>query len=165
MLPWLAVVKYIMLLLMTSRYHNLKLGEKSSYFNNLSCPFGRYRYMTPFPVAPTGDMFQRKIDKLFQGLSNVFGIADDILITGFDDIYRDHIVTLEKVLRICRQTSLKLNKDKCLFWCTSIPFFGEVILWSGVSSDPRKVQVLMTMPPPKCKKIAAVIPGYSQLPK
>ena len=40
-------------------------------------------------LVPAGDMFHRKIDEIFQGASNVFGIADDILIAGFDDLGRD----------------------------------------------------------------------------
>ena len=68
-------------------------------------------------------MFQRKIDELFQGLPNVFDIADDILNAGIDDMDRGHDGTHDKVLRICRQANLRVNKDKCLFWCTSIPFF------------------------------------------
>ena len=62
------------------------------------------------------------------GLPNILGIMDDILIAGFDDMGRDHNTTLDKALRICRWTHLKLNKDRCLFQCTRIPFFGEVIL-------------------------------------
>ena len=42
----------------------------------------------------------------------MFGIADNILIAWFDDIGRDHDATVDKVLRICRQANLKLNKDK-----------------------------------------------------
>ena len=82
----------------------------------------------------------------------MFGIADGILIAGFDDLGRDHDSRFYKVLRICRQANLKFNKDKCLFWCTNVPFFGEVILQSGVSRDPRKVWLLTTIPPLKCKK-------------
>ena len=33
---------------------------------------------------PSCDMFQQKIDKTFKDLPNVFGIADDILILGYD---------------------------------------------------------------------------------
>ena len=72
-------------------------------------------------------MFQRKIGELFQGLPNVFSIADDILIAQFDEMCRHHDVTLNKVLRTCRQANLKLNKGKCLFRCTSILFLSEVI--------------------------------------
>ena len=39
-------------------------------------------------------MFQRKMDEIFKGLPNVFGIADDILILGYDADSRDHDRTL-----------------------------------------------------------------------
>ena len=72
-------------------------------------------------------MFQMMIGELFNDMSNVFGIADYILIVGFKDQGKDHAETLDKVLQICRQANLKLNRDKCLFRCTSIAYFGEVI--------------------------------------
>ena len=83
-------------------------------------------------------MFQTILDKLFQGLPNVFHIVDDILIAWFNKVGGNHDAAFDIVLRICRQANLKLNKDKCLFQCTMIPFFGEVILQTGVSLDPRK---------------------------
>ena len=43
-------------------------------------------------------MFQKKIDGLFNDIPNVCGIADDILIAGFDADGRDHNVRLEQVL-------------------------------------------------------------------
>ena len=60
-------------------------------------------------------MFQKNIDELFQGLPNMFGIAGDILFTGFNGKGRDNGATLVKVLRICSQPILKLSKYKCLF--------------------------------------------------
>ena len=35
-------------------------------------------------------MFQKRIDELFSALSNVIGIADDILNSGFDEWGKDH---------------------------------------------------------------------------
>ena len=58
----------------------------------------------------------------------MFGIAYDILISGFYDMGRDHDTTINKVLRICRQANLKLNKHKCLIQVYRYPFFNEVIL-------------------------------------
>ena len=75
-------------------------------------------------MVPAGDMFQKKIDELFHGVSNLFGIVDDILIAGFDKPSRDHDATLGKVFRIYRQAKLNLNGHK---WCTSIPFYGKII--------------------------------------
>ena len=78
-------------------------------------------------MAQAENMFQRKIDELFQGMPNVFGIADGILIRRPKDIGRDHDDTIDKALRIFRWVNLKANTDKCLFQCTSIQFLREVI--------------------------------------
>ena len=65
-----------------------------------------------FRVAPTGDIFQKKIDEHCNGMPNVFSIANDILIAEFVELGRDHDATLDKVLRICTQANLKPNKGK-----------------------------------------------------
>ena len=49
-----------------------------------------------------GDMLQQKIDKIFQELPNVFGIAYDILIIGFGENSREHEGTLRWVMEICQ---------------------------------------------------------------
>ena len=56
-------------------------------------------------------MLWKKIDEPFNGMPNVFSIADDILIARFDELGRDHDATLGKMLRICGQENLKLNRD------------------------------------------------------
>ena len=82
-------------------------------------------------------------------MPNVFDIADDILIAGFDEQGKDHDETLYKVLLVCRRANLKVNKGKCLFRCTSIPFFGKVMSEKYVSPDLRTVQTLTNVPAPK----------------
>ena len=42
-------------------------------------------------------MLQEKIAKLFSGMPNAFGIADDILMVDFDECGEDYGKTLEKV--------------------------------------------------------------------
>ena len=60
-------------------------------------------------------------------MPNVFGIADDILIRGFDEQGKDNDDTLEKLIQVNRKANLKINKDECLFRSTNIPFFSKVI--------------------------------------
>ena len=91
------------------------------------------------------------IDKFFSGMPNIFIIAGDVLVTGFDRLGRDYDVIIEKVQRLCRKATLNLNKDKCLFRCSSIPFFSEIISQQGVSPANGKVQALTDMLPPKFK--------------
>ena len=62
-------------------YHNLWLDMQLSYLTTFTCVFGRYHYKyLPFGTVPVGNMFQRKIDKLFNDIPKVFRIADDILV-------------------------------------------------------------------------------------
>ena len=69
-----------------------------------ACQLGRYRYKSlQFGAAPSGDMFQRKIDEIFKDLPNVFGMADDILVVGYEADGKDHDKTAWRVLQRCRQ--------------------------------------------------------------
>ena len=98
-------------------------------------------------------MFQQKIDEIFNDMPNEFGTADDILVAGYDTDGKHHDDMVQRVLERFREVNLKkLNKEKCHFRCTSIPFFGKVISQNGVQLDPQKISTLMEMPPPNTKK-------------
>ena len=95
--PKLNSVQYISLIDASSWDHNLKLDERSAYLTTFACQFGRYIYIykrLSFGATPTGDIFQRKIDETFKDLHNVFGIADDIWIAGYDRDGKDDDDTL-----------------------------------------------------------------------
>ena len=90
-LPKLNNAKYLSFTDACSVYHNLKLDKRSFYLMMFACQLGRYRYKRLlFGAAPAGDMFQRKIDEIFKELSNVFSIADDILVAGYEADGKDH---------------------------------------------------------------------------
>ena len=158
-LPKLNNTKFISVIDASSGYHNLRLDKRSSYLMIFTCQFGRCRYKQyPFGVAPAGDMFQRKIDKFFKELPNVFGIAGDILVVGYEADGKNHDETLWRVLQICRQVNLNLNKNKCHFrWYTSVLFFGEIKSWHGVKPDPQMLKALMEMLPPDRKELQAFL--------
>ena len=145
--------RYLSIIDASSGYHNLKVDEKSLYLTTFTYWFGRYRYkQLPFGAAPVCNMIQHKIDEIFNDMPNVFGIADDILVAGYYDDGTDHDALVHKVLQWCEEVNLKLNKEKCHFRCTSIPFFREVILRRGVQPDQQKIKALMDIPPPNNKK-------------
>ena len=126
---------------MSSWYHSIKLNERSSNLTTVAYPFGRFRYKRlPFEASPVGDMFQRKMDKIFKDLPNVFGIAGDNLIVGYNSDTKDYDDTMQGVLEICKQVNLKLNKDKCHFKHTQVLFFSEIISRHGVKPDPQKLK-------------------------
>ena len=47
-------------------------------------------------------MFQCKVDEIFSDMPNVFGIADDVLVIGYDNNGSDHDTVVHKVLQRCR---------------------------------------------------------------
>ena len=152
-LPKVNNVKYMSIIDASSRYRNLKIDEKSSYLTTFACPFGRYRYKQhPFRAVLVGDMFQHKIDKIFSDMQNIFGIMEDISVIEYDNNDAGHDAVVHKVLQICEEVNLKLNKEICNFRCTSIPFFGEVILRSGVQPDPKRIKTLTDITAPNNKK-------------
>ena len=53
-----------------------------------------------------GDMLQKKIYELFSGMSNVFSITYDKLISGFDEWDKDHDKILKNQIHICRKANL-----------------------------------------------------------
>ena len=122
-LPRLNNIQYMLIINASSGYHNLKLDKQSSYLTTVSCLFGRYQYKhLPFGGVPLGYMFQHKIDEIFNDMPNVFGIADNILVIGYDKNGADCNEAVYSVLKWCQDVNLKLDKEKCHLRCTSIPF-------------------------------------------
>ena len=114
-LPRLNNVKYMSIIDASLGYHNLQLDTMLSCLTTFMCPFGSYWYKClPLRAVPVGDMFQHKIDKIFNDMPNVFGIADDILVIGYDKEGKDHDEAVYNVLRWCREVNLKLNKDSVI---------------------------------------------------
>ena len=104
-LPKLNNVQYMSIIDASSSYHNLKLDKQSSYLTTFACPFGRYRYkQLPLGAVTAGDMFQCKIDKIFNNMPNVFGNAHNILVISKDGT--DHDEAVYKVLKWCQDVNL-----------------------------------------------------------
>ena len=138
---------------MSSGYHNPRLVMQLSYLTTFACPFGRYQYKClPLWAVPVCDMFQCKIDEIFNDMPNLFGIADDILVIGYNKDGADHDEAVYHVLKWCQNVNLKLNKDKCYFRCASIPFFDEVVSREGVQAYLQKIRALTKMLAPKNKR-------------
>ena len=64
-----------------------------------ACQCSRYKLARlPFGLVPAVIMFQRKIDEILKGLPNTFGIAENILIVGYNADGRDHDRILRQVM-------------------------------------------------------------------
>ena len=70
-----------------------------------------------------------------------------ILTVGYDSDGRDHDKTIMWVMQTCQWENLKLNKNKCHFRHSRIPFFQWIIYRDRLQPDPWKLYVLTEMPP------------------
>ena len=67
---------------------------------------------------------------------------DDILIySQSEEEHEDH---LRIALQALREHQLYAKFSKCEFWLTEVKFLGHVMSASGVSVDPKKVEVVMS---------------------
>ena len=130
----------------------LQLDTKSSYLTTFACPFGRYQYKCLlFGAVPAGNIFHHKIDEIFSDMPNVFGIADDILVIGYNEDGKHHDEAVYNVLRWCKEVNLKLNRYM------SFQMYIHTILWQSSikgrhPTDPQRIKALTDMPVPNNKR-------------
>ena len=129
-------------------FHQLPLSPESSKLTTFIMPFGRYAYQrVPMGTSLGPEIFQKKITELLQGLENVNAIMDDIIVYGRDKVEHDAMLTA--VLHRINEAGLKLNRDKCLFRQAQLEYFGHVINSSGISPNPKMVEAIRNLDPPK----------------
>lgn len=88
---------------MKEGFLQVELDEESSKLTVFQTPWGRYGFhRMPFGSTPALQIFQMKLDQSLEGLTGVFKIADDILITGQGEREReadeDHDRNLKSLL-------------------------------------------------------------------
>ena len=84
---------------------------------------------------------------ILEGLEGVTCLMDDILVHGANQ--QEHDTRLLTTLERLRKYHVKLNREKCEFFKTSVRFLGHVIDQEGIKPDPEKVQAIREMDEPK----------------
>ena len=152
-LPGLAKAKLFSKVDCKNGYWQVKLDEESSMLTVFNTPFGRYKWnRMPFGISPAGEIFQRRLDQAIEGLEGVSTVADDILIIGvgetLEEAAEDHDQKMVALLKRCRESNVKLNKDKMELKKTSMPYIGHLLTSDGVRADPSKVEAILNMKAP-----------------
>ena len=87
----------------------------------------------PFGISTAPEEFQRRLSTALEGLKGVSVVADDILIYGKDRA--EHDENLRKILKRASKCELKLNKKKCRFHMTELPYIGHVDIDIDIDID------------------------------
>lgn len=156
----------------SSGFWQLKLDDVSSRLCTFNTPFGRYRFLRlPFGINSAPEVFHRTVKQLFEGIEGVETYIDDILIWG--ETKELHDSRLRLVLERARAKNFKLNKAKCKVGLSEIKYLGHIFSKDGLKPDQSKVEAIIQMPTPECKKdverflgmvtyLAKFVPNMSQ---
>ena len=131
-------------------YHQLRVKETNIPKTAFWTRYGHFE----FTVMPSGltnapAAFMDLMHRVFQPYLDQFVVVfmDDIFIySQFEEEHEDH---LRVVLQLLRDHQLYAKFSKCKFWLTEVRFLGHVVSTSGVSVDPKKVEVVMSWEMPK----------------
>ncbi|GJR99279.1 reverse transcriptase domain-containing protein [Tanacetum coccineum] len=106
----------------------------------------------PFGLRNAGATYQRLVDKAFhkQIGRNLEVYVDDLVIKSRteDEIVRD----MEETFQTLREINMKLNPKKCTFGIEEGMFLGYKVSTRGLKVCPDKVDVVLSLPSPKCLK-------------
>ena len=134
-------------------YWYQQLDEQSSYMTTFNTEFGRYRYtVMPFGATVGGDVFQCKMNEFFGHVSNVIVIADDIMVVEKQPNHKDHDQALTTLLETVRHCNIRLNYEKLQYKQMEVEFFSETYTVGGHKLAKGKVQAIIEMPAPSCRK-------------
>ncbi|KAJ7995326.1 hypothetical protein DPEC_G00243390 [Dallia pectoralis] len=87
------------------------------------------------------------MDQILSGVPGVLCYLDDILVTGKDE--EEHLRNLDATLKRLRDYGLRVRKDKCAFFQSSIEYLGHVIDAQGLHKAPSKVKAILDAPVPQ----------------
>ena len=155
-LPLLQDAKYFTHLDARNGFWHVELDEQSSVLTTFQTPHGKYRWKRmPFGISPAPEEFQRRMDTALAGLPGVVAVHDDIFIFGKGETdeagEKDHDANLKLFLQRCRDTGLKLNKDKIELKQKEISYLGHIFSREGLKADPKKLDAVQQLPVPEDK--------------
>ena len=116
-------------------YQQLKLDEESKKFIVINTQKGLFQYnRLPFGVLAAPAIFQRTIEGVLRGISNICIYLDNILITGKTNT--DHIKNLDVVLTRLEEAGMCLKQKKCPFLLPKVEYLGHSAYDYSISNRP-----------------------------
>ena len=103
----------------------------------------------PYGVTGGPGTFQGVMNDILAPLLRkcVVVFIDDILV--YSQNWSDHLTHLSQVFSILREHQFKVKLAKCSFAKQELRYLGHVVSASGVSTDPKKVQIIQDWPIPQ----------------
>ena len=132
---------------LSQAYQQLPLHPDSRKYVVINTHKGLFRYTRlPYGISSAPGIFQKEMDNLLAGIPGVV-VYLDILVTGTTE--KEHLRSLEEVLRRLHKSGLRARKSKCLFMAPSVSYLGHKIDAEGLHPLPDKLQAVKAAPTPR----------------
>ncbi|GJR68890.1 reverse transcriptase domain-containing protein [Tanacetum coccineum] len=105
-----------------------------------------------FGLKNAGATYQHLVDKAFQKQigRNLEVYVDDLVIKSRTE--QEVIIDIEETFKTLKDINMKLNPKKCTFGMREGTFLGYKVNADGLHVCPDKVEVVLSLPSPKCLK-------------
>eukprot|EP00112_Aurelia_sp_Birch-Aquarium-sp1_P004533 Seg1514.5 transcript_id=Seg1514.5/GoldUCD/mRNA.D3Y31 product="putative protein K02A2.6" pseudo=true protein_id=Seg1514.5/GoldUCD/D3Y31 len=152
-LPDLDDVKVFSKVDLKEGYLQIELDDESTDLTSFHTPWGRWKFLRmPFGIKPASEHFQQRFDQALEGLTGIYAVADDALVTGkgktYSEAMKNHDESMIALLKRCQEHHIKLNAGKFRFKCDEFPFIGHLLTPDGVKADPAKIKAILEMEKP-----------------
>ena len=141
--------KFLSTIDLFSGYHQVPMHPDDTDKTTFTTMFGNYKFcVMPFGLCNAPATFQREMNRIFFDLIGecLFVYIDDLIIF---QLFREHILHLNKAFQILQNNGLKINIEKCEFFKEEVKLLGHILSTRGISPIPDKIKVILNWDTPK----------------
>jgi hypothetical protein len=125
-------------------YYHIPLDLEAQKLCTTILPWGKCQYKwLPMGVKTSPGIFQRIMYELLGDIPNIQVYLDDIIITS-NGTFEEHAAIME--------ANFRANLRKCYFGESKIDCLGYEITRDGIQPQPKKVEAILKLSPPKTKR-------------
>jgi hypothetical protein len=131
----------------------IRIKEGDEYKTAFQTHHSHFEYrVMPFGLTGAPTTFQSFMNRLLAPMLRkcVVVFIDDVLV--YSATLEDHVRHLTQVFELLSQQKLHLKQSKCLFAQEKLEFLGHIVSAAGITTDPKKVEVIQNWPIPKSTK-------------
>jgi hypothetical protein len=138
-------------------YYHIPLDLEAQKLCTTLLPWGKYQYKRlPMGVKTSPYIFQRIMYELLGDIPNIQVYLDDILTTS-NGTFEENAAIMEQVLERLQKEHFRTNLGKCFFGESKNDYLGYEITRDGIQPQPKKVEAILKLSPPKKKRKVRLI--------
>lgn len=143
--------KFLTKLDLLKGYFQIPLSERAKKILAICTPTGLYQFKRlPFGLKTAPAAFQRLMNTLFHGWSDVMVYLDDALIAS--KTWEEHLIRLREVLERLKEANLTINLEKSDFGRAQVQYLGYIVGLGQVAPLESKVQAILEYPNPRNRR-------------